>query len=151
MPASISFTLFILPTGQVAWIPDDIELRIPDKTALDPGNLHYLIYIPWHDKYLELVDEAYRDFFNLTAEMTASRNINPSNGRQVSVFFSQQPMLVPVDSEQGRKILSEKQAAVKAERKKRAWSLEKWCLIIGVILAALTFVWGVFVWLKPTQ
>ena len=68
-----------------------------------------------------------------------------------SVFFSQQPMLVPVDSEQGRKILSEKQAAVKAERKKRAWSLEKWCLIIGVILAALTFVWGVFVWLKPTQ
>jgi hypothetical protein len=63
MPASISFTLFILPTGQVAWIPDDIELRIPDKTALDPGNLHYLIYIPWHDKYLELVDEAYRDFF----------------------------------------------------------------------------------------
>jgi hypothetical protein len=27
--------------------------------------LHYLIYIPWHDKYLELVEEKYRDFFTM--------------------------------------------------------------------------------------
>jgi hypothetical protein len=65
MHASFLFTRFLLPSGQAAWIPDDIELRIPDKSALDPANLHYLIYIPWHDKYLELVDEAYLDFFKV--------------------------------------------------------------------------------------
>jgi hypothetical protein len=60
-----SFTPFQLPTGQAAWIPTDIELRIPDKTCLDPELLHYLIFIPWQDKYLELIDEAYRDFFKV--------------------------------------------------------------------------------------
>ncbi len=64
-PAFYSFVPFSLPTGQVGWIPDDIELRIPDNSSLDTGDLHYLIYIPWHDKYLELVDEAYRDFFKV--------------------------------------------------------------------------------------
>lgn len=64
-PVPFSFTLFHLPTSQAAWIPADIELRIPDKTFLDPSLLHYLITIPWHDKYLELVDEAYRDFFKV--------------------------------------------------------------------------------------
>ena len=65
MPTSFSLTLFNLPIGESAWIPADIELRIPDKTSLDPSNLHYLIYIPWHDKYLELIDDAYRDFFKV--------------------------------------------------------------------------------------
>ena len=63
MPPSFSFTRFDLPIGQSAWIPDDIELRIPDKAALDPSDLHYLVYIPWHDKYLEWVEAAYQDFF----------------------------------------------------------------------------------------
>ena len=65
MRPPISITLFSLPTGQTAWIPDDIELRIPEKSSLDPSDLHYLISIPWHDKYLELIDEAYRDFFKV--------------------------------------------------------------------------------------
>jgi hypothetical protein len=65
MPPSFSFTLFNLLPGEPAWIPDDIELRLPKKTALDAIYLHYLVYIPWHDRYLELVDEAYRDFFKV--------------------------------------------------------------------------------------
>ena len=60
---SFSFAQFILPTGQAAWIPDDIELCLPEKSSLASGDLHYLLYLPWHDGYLEMVDAAYRDFF----------------------------------------------------------------------------------------
>jgi len=74
MPPSFSFTLFDLLPGEPAWIPDDIELRIPEKTALDAGNLHYLIYIPWHDLYLELVDVAYRDFFKMVLPYLHARS-----------------------------------------------------------------------------
>jgi len=65
MSPSMPFKSFALPNGQAAWIPDDLELRLPEKTTLDLGDLHYLIYIPWHDKYLELVDDVYRDFFKV--------------------------------------------------------------------------------------
>jgi len=74
MPASISFAPFDLPSGQSAWIPADIELRLPEKTTLDAANLHYLIYIPWHDKYLELVDEAWRDFFKVVLPFLHARS-----------------------------------------------------------------------------
>jgi hypothetical protein len=58
-----SFILFRLPSGETAWIPSDVNLRFPDKTSIDPSLLHYLIYIPWDDKYIEKVDPAYRGFF----------------------------------------------------------------------------------------
>ncbi|MGD0752281.1 MAG: hypothetical protein ABSA23_12855 [Anaerolineales bacterium] len=74
MSASISFTRFTLPSGQSAWIPADIELRIPEKTSLDASNLHYLIYLPWHDQYLELVDPAYRDFFQVVLPYLHARS-----------------------------------------------------------------------------
>ena len=74
MPASISFIPFNLPTGQAAWIPDDIELCIPEKTLLDASNLHYLIYIPWQDYYLQLVDPAYRDFFQVVLPYLDARS-----------------------------------------------------------------------------
>ena len=38
-------------------------LRLPDRASLQPGLLYYLIYIPWDDKYMGLIDPAYRDFF----------------------------------------------------------------------------------------
>jgi hypothetical protein len=60
------FHLFNLPTGESAWIPADIELKNPENSSLETNLLHYLIYIPWHDKYLERIDEAYRDFFITT-------------------------------------------------------------------------------------
>jgi len=74
MPASISFTPFNLPGGQTAWIPADLELRLPEKSTLDAANLHYLIYIPWHDRYLELVDEAWRDFFKVVLPFLHARS-----------------------------------------------------------------------------
>ena len=62
-PPALSFARFTLPAGQAAWIPQDIELRLPEKSSLDARDLHYLIYLPWHDQYLNLVDPACRDFF----------------------------------------------------------------------------------------
>jgi hypothetical protein len=65
VPAPFSFTLFNMPADQAAWIPTDIELRIPDNNSIVPKLLHYLITIPWHDRYLGLIDEAYRSFFKV--------------------------------------------------------------------------------------
>ena len=61
--ATPPYILFQLPTGETAWIPADIELRVPVNSSIQPKLLHYLVYIPWDDKYLVLVDPEYRDFF----------------------------------------------------------------------------------------
>jgi len=74
-PAS-TFTTFTLPTGQVARIPADVELKVPEKTSLELERLHYLIYIPWDDKYLQRVDEAYRDFFGVVLPYLRLRTTN---------------------------------------------------------------------------
>jgi len=58
------FQSFDLPSGERAWIPSDISLRIPQLTSIAPNLLHHLIYIPWDPRYLGLVDPAYRDFFS---------------------------------------------------------------------------------------
>jgi hypothetical protein len=71
---SFSFKPFNLPTGELAWIPDDIELRIPSEASLDPAFLHYLIYIPWHDSYLELIDAVSRDFFKVVLPYLHARS-----------------------------------------------------------------------------
>ena len=74
MAASLSFTPFNLPSGQPAWIPDDLDLRLPEKSTLYVGDLHYLIYIPWQDYYLQLVDPAYRDFFQVVLPYLDARS-----------------------------------------------------------------------------
>jgi hypothetical protein len=71
---SFSFAQFILPDGQAAWIPDDIELRLPEKSSLAAADLHYLIYLPWQDRYLERVDAAYRDFFQVVLPYLHARS-----------------------------------------------------------------------------
>lgn len=65
MPSSLTFIPFKISAEALAWIPEDVELRIPEQTSLDPANVHYLIYIPWHDRYISRVDPAYRDFFKV--------------------------------------------------------------------------------------
>jgi hypothetical protein len=61
--ASLSFKTFKVNDQVSVWIPEDIELRLPENSSLDPADLHYLIYIPWKDEYIARVDPAYRDFF----------------------------------------------------------------------------------------
>ena len=62
-PPASSFAAFKLPTCESAWIPADVDLRIPETASIDTSLLHYLVYIPWSDRYLGLVPPDYRDFF----------------------------------------------------------------------------------------
>ncbi len=57
------FKAFHLPTGEQAWIPPDLDLRVPKSASVAPDLLHHLVYLPWNSRYLELVDPSYRDFF----------------------------------------------------------------------------------------
>jgi hypothetical protein len=76
MPPFPSFVQFKSPDGKSAWIPDDIELKVPKKTSLDPAVVHFLIYIPWHDYYLKSVDPAYLDFFKTVLPTLQVRTTN---------------------------------------------------------------------------
>lgn len=62
-PASLTFRIFDLPTGERALIPTDVELKLPEQATLGPDQLHFLIYIPWNNRYLSQIDKIYRDFF----------------------------------------------------------------------------------------
>jgi hypothetical protein len=68
------FTVFCFPTGEAAWVPADIELKLPEITQLAVPDAHYLIYIPWHDQYLDRVDPAWRDFFRLVLPYLHARS-----------------------------------------------------------------------------
>ena len=76
MSASFSFNVFSLPTGERAWIPEDIELRIPEKSPLDGRDLQALIYLPWHKRYLEQVDPAWREFFKVVLPHLHARSVD---------------------------------------------------------------------------
>lgn len=45
------------------WIPIDLDLKLPEKSGLPIEQQHFLLYIPWDKKYLNLVPDEYRDFF----------------------------------------------------------------------------------------
>ncbi len=62
-----------LPGGKRAWIPSDLDLVVPETTAVAADLLHYLIYIPWNPSYLERVDPVYRDFFSLVLPYLRAR------------------------------------------------------------------------------
>lgn len=53
-----------LATGETHLIPTDIQLREPEASTLDPERRHFVIYIPWDDKYQQNVGPEYRPFFN---------------------------------------------------------------------------------------
>jgi hypothetical protein len=43
--------------------PADVILKLPNNSKLPESDLHYLLYIPWNDSYLEYVPAEHRDFF----------------------------------------------------------------------------------------
>lgn len=47
----------------MAWVPTDIDIRIPVAPTIPTADLHYLAFIPWHKRYLHHIPERYRDFF----------------------------------------------------------------------------------------
>lgn len=48
---------------QTSYLPDDIQLLLPENSQLPLEQQHFLLYIPWNEKYLELVPDEFRDFF----------------------------------------------------------------------------------------
>src|SRR5436190_21419995 len=67
---------FRLGTGETHFIPADLELREPHESGLDASRRHYLIYIPWDDKYLANVDAEYQSFFRKVLPYLYARTTN---------------------------------------------------------------------------
>jgi hypothetical protein len=63
MVTSFEFKRFELPTGESAWIPVDVDLRLPAESSIEPRLLRHLAFLPWDDRYLARVDAAYRGLF----------------------------------------------------------------------------------------
>src|SRR5690242_19148392 len=58
-----AFRRFDLPRGEQALLPGDLELTLPAHSSLAPDQLHFLVTIPWNERYLSRIDPDYRDFF----------------------------------------------------------------------------------------
>jgi len=43
--------------------PSDVPLDLPHQSSLSPEDLHFLIYIPWRDDYINFVPVKYQDFY----------------------------------------------------------------------------------------
>lgn len=56
--------------------PDDIPLALPENSLLDPVDLHFLVYIPWHDSYLNFVPSEYQEFFRRSLSLLSVRTID---------------------------------------------------------------------------
>lgn len=49
--------------NQYPEFPDDVPLAFPKDTTLPAEDIHFLLYIPWHERYLRFVPEEYREFY----------------------------------------------------------------------------------------
>ncbi len=59
----LAFKAIELPGNKSASVPNDVELKLPEHSTLDASRLHFLVTIPWNEKYLKYVDDTYQDFF----------------------------------------------------------------------------------------
>ena len=89
------FSKFELPTGRSLWIPSDLSFRLPARSSVAASRLHALVYIPWDDRYLEGVDEAYREFFRVVLPYLHAR----STDVHVAACLPFVPELVAADPE----------------------------------------------------
>jgi len=51
-------------TPDKSYIPDDINLKLPENNKLPTDQLHFLLYIPWEEKYINFVPQEFRNLFN---------------------------------------------------------------------------------------
>ncbi len=45
------------------YLPEDISLALPQKSQLPLDQQHFLLYIPWQEKYLKLIPPEFQNFF----------------------------------------------------------------------------------------
>lgn len=65
-------------------LPIGIILKEPESTALSEEQKHFLLYIPWDDKYLKFVPEKYRSYFFECLPLLGVRTTNV----HVAICFS---------------------------------------------------------------
>lgn len=53
--------------------PQDIHLELPKDSSLPENDLHFLIYIPWEEKYLYEIPKKYQDFFKRALPYLSAR------------------------------------------------------------------------------
>jgi hypothetical protein len=70
----MNFVRFDAPYSPPAWIPADVELRVPENHELDAHLLHFLVFIPWQDEYVQRVPRAYRRFFTAVLPYLCARS-----------------------------------------------------------------------------
>lgn len=61
------------PILESAFIPEDITILPPQNSSLPVEQQHFLLYIPWEEKYFELVPDEYKTFFNMVLPQLAVR------------------------------------------------------------------------------
>lgn len=62
----MQFKHLTLPDQNIdGYVPESLELRLPDNTTLPLENQHFLLYIPWQDSYLALVPTHFQSFFKI--------------------------------------------------------------------------------------
>jgi len=66
----VSFPDALSPTP----FPEDITLKLPENTTLPRSEQHYLLYIPWEEKYLERIPAEFRDFFQRCTSLSSYQN-----------------------------------------------------------------------------
>lgn len=54
-------------------VPKDIQLRFPTHSILKKEDRHFLIYIPWDDKYLKNIPSNFKDFFKCVLPFLKTR------------------------------------------------------------------------------
>lgn len=61
--SQLAFKKVVLPYTDPGYIPETLTVKLPEDSNLAQQDRHFLIYIPWEEKYLELVPEDFREFF----------------------------------------------------------------------------------------
>lgn len=87
----IRFKAVAQPGAPYAFVPDDLHIIIPTSPRIHIEDRHYLAYIPWEARYLELIPAAYRGFFKFALPFLHARTSNVHTALSVS----QLPHLFP--------------------------------------------------------
>jgi hypothetical protein len=70
------FKAALLPAGQHAFIPADLDVVTPKGRRIEAAQRHHLAYLPWKNKYFRHIPLEYRDFFTFVLPFLHARTSN---------------------------------------------------------------------------
>lgn len=74
------------PILESAYIPEDITILPPENSSLPIEQQHFLLYIPWEERYFELVPSEYKDFFKMVLPQLSVRTTDVHTAISLSHF-----------------------------------------------------------------